>query len=78
MRRFTLRALGGGVAGTVLAALGLLFMPDMAREAAFVTRLGPQGAQWALLLTVPLIAAATAFIATRMAAFRALRHLEDR
>ena len=78
VRRFTLRALGGGVAGTVLAALGLLFMPDMAREAAFVTRLGPQGAQWALLLTVPLIAAATAFIATRMAAFRALRHLEDR
>lgn len=78
IRRFTLRALAGALVGTALAALGLLFMPDVATEAAFVTRLGPQGAQWALLLTVPLIAAATAFIATRMAALRALRHLEDR
>lgn len=78
VRRFTLRALGGAMVGTVLAALGLLFMPDVATEAAFVTRLGPQGQQWALLLTVPLIAAITAFIATRMAAYRALRHLEDR
>ena len=78
VRRFTLRALGGAMVGMVLAGLGLAFMPDVADEAAVVTRLGPQGPQWLLLLAVPLIAAATAFIATRMAAFRALRRLEDR
>ncbi|QPH55040.1 cell division protein FtsX [Pontivivens ytuae] len=77
VRRFTLRAGAGAVIGTGLAALGLALMPDVAREAAFVTRLGPEGAEWALFLTIPLIAALTAFIATRMAAFAMLRRLED-
>lgn len=77
VRRFTLRALGGAMVGTVIAGLGLLFMPDVATEAAFITRLGPQGAQWAFLLLVPVIAAATAYFATQLAAFRALRRLQD-
>ncbi len=76
-RRFTLRALGGAVVGTAVAALGLALMPEVAREEAFATRLGPIGWQWLAIAAVPLIAAATAFIATRMAAFRALRRLED-
>ena len=77
VRRFALRATGGALVGTVLAAIGLMAMPEVADEAAFVTRLGPMGWQWGYLLIVPLIAGATAYIATRMAAFRALHRIED-
>ncbi|WP_110814175.1 cell division protein FtsX [Pseudoroseicyclus aestuarii] len=72
VRRFTLRTLMGAAIGMVLGALALVLLPDAGDAGGFLTGLGPQGAEWLWLPLLPLLAAATAFAATRAAALRTL------
>jgi cell division transport system permease protein len=75
IRRFTLRALLGAAAGTILGMIAVLLMPSAAEEAGFLTGLGLQGWHWLLPLLIPFLAGAVAFIATGAAARRTLREL---
>lgn len=74
-RRFTLRALAGSAVGAVLGVIGVAFLPAADAAGGFLTGLGFQGAGWLLPLLLPPSAALVAFIATRLAAFRALKEL---
>jgi len=73
VRRFTIRALTGAFAGTVLGAIAVASLPSPSAEGGFLTGLGFEGWDWAWLVAIPLIAALVAFISTRIAAFRTLR-----
>ena len=75
VRRFTLRAATGSLAGAVLGTIGIALLPAQDAARGFLTGLGFTGAGWLLPLTLPPLAAATAFAATRAAAFRKLREL---
>lgn len=73
VRRFTIRAMLGAIAGTALGMLAVALLPAPQDEAGFLSGLGFRGVQWALPLVLPLLVGITAFLATRAAAFRALR-----
>lgn len=73
VRRYTLRALTGAAAGTVLGAGAILLLPSANAAGGFLTGLGLQGAEWFWPVLIPPLAAAVAFAATRHAAFRTLR-----
>lgn len=76
VRRFTLRALLGAAVGTALGMIAIALMPQAADGAeTFLTGLGFRGAEWLWPLTIPLLAAVTAFVATRTAALRRLKEL---
>jgi cell division transport system permease protein len=75
VRRFTLRAGIGALAGTVLGMVGVAFLPRMDAAGGFLTGLGFQGAGWFLPLILPFLAALVAFAATRLAALRKLKEL---
>lgn len=74
VRRFTLRALIGATAGTVIAMLAMFLLPGQADDqpGAFLTGVRLSGAEWLWLAPLPLLAAAVAFAATRSAALRTL------
>jgi cell division transport system permease protein len=76
VRRFTLRALTGAAAGTLAGILAVLILPSARETAAILTGLGFSGTGWLWPLLIPVLAAATAFFATRFAAFRTLRGLQ--
>ncbi|MEM6849635.1 MAG: cell division protein FtsX, partial [Pseudomonadota bacterium] len=76
VRRFTLRALAGAAAGTALAMAGVAALPGAADGASILTGLSFSGLAWLLPLTIPPLAAAVAFLATRVAAYRTLRGLQ--
>ena len=73
VRRFTLRALLGALAGTASGMLAVALMPRAAEEGGFLTGLGFAGLQWLWPLLIPPLAALVAFVSTRAAAFRSLR-----
>jgi len=73
VRRFTLRALFGAAAGTVAGLLAVLLLPRADAAGGFLTGLGFQGWHWLWPLTIPILAALVAFVATRQAALRTLR-----
>ncbi len=75
IRRFTLRALSGAVAGTVLGMIAMMLLPSTSEVGGFLTGLGFRGAHWLLPLCIPLLAGGVAFLATRGAAKRTLREL---
>ena len=75
VRRFTLRALMGAAVGTGAGMVAVALLPRAGDDEAFLTGLGFAGVHWLWPLTVPILAAATAFWATRIAAFRTLRGL---
>ena len=75
VRRFTLRALMGAAAGTVLGMIAIALLPRASAEGGFLTGLGFQGAHWFWPFIIPPLAALVAFGATRMAALRSLREL---
>lgn len=75
VRRFTLRALTGAAAGTLLGTAAILALPGASTEGGFLTGLGFQGAGWIAPLLVPLFAGVVAFWATRFAAMRTLRQV---
>lgn len=75
VRRFTLRALGGAAAGTVLGMISISLLPSADSAGGFLTGLGFQGAGWLYPFVLPPLAAIVAFVATRASAFRKLREL---
>lgn len=75
VRRFTLRAGGGALAGVVAGVLAVLALPSAGASAGILTGLGLSGASWLLPFAVPPLAAAVAFVATRLAARRSLEGL---
>lgn len=75
VRRFTLRALAGGVIGTLAGMVAILLLPGAQTEGGFLTGLGFQGWQWVLPLVIPPLGAVVAYFATRAAAMRTLRGL---
>jgi cell division transport system permease protein len=76
VRRFTLRALTGAAAGTVIAMGGVALLPGAGSQVSVLTGLGYSGAGWLLPLLIPPLAALVAFLATRIAAYRTLRGLQ--
>ena len=72
VRRFTLRTFGGALLGTILGATAVLLLPGAEASGSFLTGLRFQGAEWLWLLAIAPVAALVAFVATRIAAFRAL------
>lgn len=75
VRRFTLRALGGACIGALAGLIGVALLPAADTAGGFLTGLGFQGAGWLWPLTLPPLAAAIAFAATRAAAFTKLKEL---
>lgn len=75
VRRFTLRAMVGALVGTLLGMFGMVLLPSADDAGGFLTGLGFQGAAWLLPLTLPLLAGAVAFLATRASANRKLKEL---
>ncbi|MFT4149298.1 MAG: cell division protein FtsX [Paracoccaceae bacterium] len=75
VRRFTLRALGGAAAGTLMGMIAVALLPSAETAGGFLTGLGFQGWGWLWPLLIPPLAAAVAFAATRAAAFAKLREL---
>ncbi len=71
VRRITLRALGGGTAGTLAACAVLAVFPDTG--AAGLPGLRPTGAAWAVAALVPAFAALVAFAATHLTVLRMLK-----
>ncbi len=76
VRRFTIRALTGAALGMVVGLLAVAILPSARDTAAILTGLSFSGASWFWPLIIPPLAAATAFTATRIAAFRTLRGLQ--
>lgn len=76
VRRFTVRALTGAAAGTVFGVLAVMILPSARDTAAILTGLSFSGTGWLWPLLIPILAGATAFFATRFAAFRTLRGLQ--
>lgn len=75
VRRFTLRALGGALVGTLLAMIAMALLPTVETSGTFLTDIGFQGWHWLIPLLIPPLTALTAFAATRAAALRRLRKL---
>ncbi len=75
VRRFTLRALSGAAAGTVVGLIAVVLLPSASETGGFLTGLGFRGLHWLLPFLIPLLAGGVAFAATRAAARRTLRGL---
>jgi cell division transport system permease protein len=75
VRRFTLRALGGALIGTIIGMGAILMLPQATGDRIFLTGLGFQQAQWFMPLIIPVLAGIVAFFATRAAARRTLGRL---
>ncbi|MCW1918602.1 cell division protein FtsX [Rhodobacter sp. KR11] len=74
-RRFTMRAAGGAVVGALAGTAGVFLLPAQDEAGGFLTGLGFTGAGWLWPLGFIPLAAAIAFAATRLAAFRTLKGL---
>lgn len=76
IRRFTLRAIIGATAGTVLGLFAVLLVSRGQGDAAgFLTGVGFQGWHWLVPVLIPPLAGLVAFVATRIAATRTLEGL---
>lgn len=76
VRRFTLRAAAGALAGTLLGMGAILLLPSAGDDASFLTGLGFLGFEWIWPLLIPVLAAIVAFWATRTAALSRLKGLQ--
>lgn len=75
VRRFTLRAFGGAVAGAIVACIAILLLPSAQAEGGFLTGLGFRGWHWLWPTIVPPLAALVAFVATQATARKTLRDM---
>lgn len=73
VRRFTLRAAGGALVGTLIGLGVVSLMPQGDASSSLLLGIGFEGAEWVWPLLIPVMAAIVAFFATRTAAFRRLR-----
>ena len=74
VRRYTIRALIGAAAGTVLGMVAVALLPASGGAGGgFLTGLGFQGSNWLWPLLIPVLAALIAFVATRQTALRTLK-----
>lgn len=73
VRRFTLRAAGGALVGTLIGLGVVSLMPQGDATSSLLLGVGFEGAEWVWPLLIPVMAAIVAFFATRTAAFRRLR-----
>lgn len=73
VRRISRRALLGATAGTALAMLALLALPQAGSAVPVLAGLGFQGWTWALPLALPPLTAILAWTASMATAFRVLR-----
>ncbi|MEM9350678.1 MAG: cell division protein FtsX [Pseudomonadota bacterium] len=73
VRRFTIRALTGAALGAMIAMISIALLPSTDAAGGFLTNLGFAGTGWLLPATIPFLAAAVAYAATRFAALRTLR-----
>jgi cell division transport system permease protein len=73
VRRYTLRAGLGAVVGVVVGMAATLLMPQGGTGDSILTGVGLVGAEWLLLIVIPILSAVVAFFATRAAAFRRLK-----
>lgn len=76
VRRFTIRALTGATVGMAVGLAAVAILPSARDTAAILTGLSFSGAGWLWPLVIPPLAAATAYAATRIAAFRTLKGLQ--
>jgi cell division transport system permease protein len=74
VRRFTRRAAFGSAIGTVFGVAAVSILPDASAAGGFLTGLGFQGWDWLMPMSIPFVAAAVGFFATRWAS---LKMLED-
>ncbi len=72
VRRFTIRALIGGAAGTFFGLIAVALVPNVSASS-FSADIGFDGFEWLWPVLVPLAAGGLAFIATRLAAARRLK-----
>lgn len=72
VRRFTQRAAMGAAVGTLLGMAAIALLPDTSSAGGFLTGLGFRGWGWLLPLSIPVVAAAVGFLATRWAALKML------
>lgn len=75
VRRFTLRAFGGALIGTIVGMITLAVIPGNDSVGDFLTDIGFRGAEWLGPLLIPPFTALMAFLATRAAALRRLKEL---
>lgn len=75
VRRFTLRTMVGSGAGALAGMAAVAVFPRRPETDGFLTAPGFEGAEWLAPVLLPAVAGAIAFLATRAAAFRALRDL---
>jgi cell division transport system permease protein len=73
VRRFTLRAAGGALVGTLIGLVIVSLMPQGDATSSLLLGVGFEGGEWVWPLLIPVLAAIVAFFATRAAAFRRLR-----
>lgn len=73
VRRFTLRALFGALAGCGLGMLAIFLVPGVADDQGFLTGIRFQSWEWVWPLLIPPVSAVVAYWATRFAAFGTLR-----
>ena len=73
VRRYTSRAGLGALVGVVVGAGATVLMPQGGSGDSILIGIGFVGAEWLLLVMIPILSAVTAFFATRAAAFRRLR-----
>ena len=72
IRRFTLRAAVGALAGTAIGLAAIALMPTTSDGPQLLTGLGFQGVGWLVPALIPLLSAVVALVATAAAARRAL------
>ena len=73
VRRYTSRAGLGALVGVVVGIGATVLMPQGGSGDSILIGVGFVGAEWLLLVMIPILSAVTAFFATRAAAFRRLR-----
>jgi len=75
VRRYTLRAAIGALAGVILGVIGVQLLPGDNAGDSILMGVGFAGAEWLWPVLIPLLSAIVAFLATRAAAFRTLREM---
>ncbi|MEM8572568.1 MAG: FtsX-like permease family protein [Pseudomonadota bacterium] len=72
-RRFLFRTFGAGLIGALAGCGVLALFPPESETGFYLTAISPRGADWVLPATVPVAAALLAWIAARVAVWRAVR-----